>query len=918
MMPIVDVRLLGAVAAHGSAGRVELGPRRQRFVFAVLALEANHPVSVDRLIELAWSTDPPRTAEHAIEVCVSRLRSAISPADALLVREGRAYALSADPEVVDVHRFQRLLRQATSAADDTDRVAVLTEALDLWSGPPLADAAPADVVDRLCRGLADARMLAVEDRIDARLRLGQHGQAVGELADLTAAYPGRERLIGQYVTALYRCGRAAEALAVCRDHRAFLADELGLDPGVSLQGLEVAILRNDPSLAAPVPAVTVNRPAPRELPGDLACFAGRREELDRLRSAQVPVVALSGTAGVGKTTLAVRFAHQVADRYPDGQLYVNLRGFGGTARVSASVALRQLLTALGVPAGQGPAGVDERSRLYRSLLAGRRILVVLDNARDADHVAPLLPGSAASMAIVTSRTNLAGLVATVGACHIALGVLTADEAREFLAARIGPETVQTQPDPVDEVIARCARLPLALAIASARMSAGPARLAAELADTGSLDALHLPETTVATVLSWSYRVLSEAAARLFRLFGCHPGPDLTEPAAASLAGLDRVATRRCLRELVDANLLAEVSPGRYAGHDLLRAYAADRARFVDPEGARLAALERLVEHYVHTGHTADRLVYPGRPPINVPVPPPGVVVPALADAAAGWAWLTADHDNLLAVLDLAAQRGWRVAAWRLAWALSTLHQRRGHPQDFYRCWRTAFAAVNASGDDLVPLQIYALRAIAEACARMDQFAEAFDWLHEAAGLADRPEWMDERATVLRTLARTYGRSGDDRAAFEHASQSLAILGQLGRDDLVASAANAVGWYAARIGEHDTAAANLRLALTAARTQGDRLLESDTLHSQGYLAQRMQRHEEAIALLRQCLRLARANGDAYKEATSLRDIGNSYAALGRRVRAVRHWRRALPLLEAQARWSEVEELRSAHGIVPIHT
>jgi DNA-binding SARP family transcriptional activator/tetratricopeptide (TPR) repeat protein len=910
----VDIRLLGPVAVHGPAGPLELGPRRQRFVLAVLALEANHPVPVDRLVELAWSVDAPRTAEHAVEVCVSRLRGALRAggvlcADAELVREGRAYRLRTGPDAVDVHRFQAKLRDAAAATDDARRVAVLTEALDLWTGPPLAGAAPPEVVERLCRGLSDARWTAVEERVDARLRLGQHGQVLGELADLTGANPGRERLVAQYATALYRCGRAADALAVCRSHRDWLAQELGLDPGAPLQRLEVSILRNDASLTAPPPAAPI-RPTPRELPGDIASFVGRREELDRLDAAMsrtaeraVVIVALSGTAGVGKTTLALHWAHRVADQFPDGQLYVNLRGFGGATVLNAALALRQLIAALGVPAGQIPAGLDARASLFRSLLSGKRVLVVLDNARDADHVRPLLPGSVGSMAVVTSRTSLVGLVAA-GACQVALDVLSPAEAREFLAARIGSDAVATQPDQIDEIIARCARLPLALAIASARMHAGPARLAAELAASdGSLEAFHLPETTVETIISWSYQVLSGRAARLFRLVGCNPGPDLTETAAASLAGLEPAEARRCLRELVDANLLAEHLPGRYACHDLLRAYAADRARAEDSEADRRAAVERLVEHYVHSGYAADRLVYPARPPIELPEPPAGVVVPRLADATAGWAWLIADHATLLAALDVAAA-GWPLSAWRLAWATSTLHQRRGHPQDLYRTWRAALEALKDI--DAISLRVTALREMGEACARMDRFPEAFDHLHEAARLADS---QDERATVLRTLARTYSRSGDDRAAFERASRSLAIYRRLGRLDLVPSAANAVGWYAARIGEHDTAASHLRLALATAREQGDQLVESHTLHSQGYLAQRMDRHHEAIALLRQCVRMARSNGDTHNEATSLRDLGHSYAALGQSHRATQHWRRALPLLESQARWSEADELRA---------
>ena len=390
------------------------------------------------------------------------------------------------------------------------------------------------------------------------------------------------------------------------------------------------------------------------------------------------------------------------------------------------------------------------------------------------------------------------------------------------------------------------------------------------------------------------------------MVGCHPGADLTESAAASLAFLEPTVARQCLRELVDANLLAEHRPGRYTCHDLLRAYAAQQGRGTDSDADRVSALERVVDHYAHSAHAADRLVYPARPPVVLSEASPGVVQSDLPDATAAWDWLAAERDNLLAALDTAVERGWRLTAWRIAWAMSTLLQRQGHPQDLYRSWRRALAVLDDS--DPVPMRTIALRQIAEACARMHQFDEAVRLLHEAARLVDEAQWLAERAGILRTLARTYGRQGDDRAAYEHASQSLAIYRTLAHD-MVGSAANAVGWYAARIGEHGAAASNLRLALETARAREDRLVESHALHSLGYLAQQMGDHDQAVALLRQCLDLAHANGDAHNEATALRDLGHSLAALGQPDGAAKYWRRALPLLESQARRSEADEVRA---------
>jgi DNA-binding SARP family transcriptional activator/tetratricopeptide (TPR) repeat protein len=901
----VDIRLLGAVTACRSGRPVELGPRRQRFLLAVLALEVNQPVPIERLIELAWGTAVPRTAEHAIEVCLSRLRSVLT--EAQLQRAGRAYVLNTEPECIDVHRFQRRLREA-GAGDDAQRVALLTEALDLWSGPPLAGTAPPDVADRLCRGLTDARWGAIEDRLDARLRLGQHGDVLGELADLTQANPGRERLVVQYATALYRVGRAADALAVCRAHRAWLGVELGLDPGASAQRLELAILRNDPALTPPDPR-PASRPVPRELPPDLPVFAGRRAELVRLdafleRPAPATIVAFSGTAGVGKSTLALHWAHRIARRFPDGQLYINLRGFGGGPMVTAAAALRQFIAALGVPAAQIPHAADARAALFRSLLAGQRMLVVLDNARDAAHVRPLLPGTAGSIALITSRTNLVGLVAGEGAEHVTLDVLGTDEAREFLSARVGAEVVARQAEPADEIIARCARLPLALAVASARMRNGLAELAADLrVSAGALDTLNLPETSVRAVLAWSYHVLSDRTARMFRLIGGYPGLEITEYAAASMAMVDPVQARACLHELVDANLLTEHRSGRYTCHDLLRAYAAECAA-IDGPADRQAAAERAIDHCVQSAYACDRIVYPARPNIAFPEPLPGVVVPPLPDETAAWAWLVAERDNLRVAQAFAVERGWRLAVWRLAWATSTLHQRRGHPQDLYQSWRPALAALSEA--DPTPTRVLALRHLGEACARMERFGEAMEHLHEAARLADG--CPAEKAGVLRTLARTYSRRGDDRAAYHHAARALSLYKKLGEPDLVPSAANAAGWYAARLGEFERAEADLGYALKTAREQGDRLVESHTLHSQAFLAQRRSHHEEAVGLLRECLELARSNGDSYHEATALNDLGDSYAALGLPGLATKVWRLALPLLRSQSRVAEAERLR----------
>jgi DNA-binding SARP family transcriptional activator len=602
---VLEFRLLGPVEAHVGDRRVDLGSRRQRFVLAVLALEVSQSIPIDRLIDLAWPAAPPRTAAHAIAVSVSELRKAFVaaavPRDVVeLARRGSGYMLRADPLSIDAHRFRALVEQARATPLDDRKVTLLEEALRLWCGPALDGSAPAETRELLCHGLDEARLTAIEDRLDARLRLGHHQELVDELSGLVDANPTRERLVGQLMLALYRGGRAGDALAIYRRVRERLGTELGLDPGPALQRLEGLILRDDPSIAAPPPTIAARHAdatVPAQLPPAVAGFTGRDDALawlDGLATAEAPIVAtIAGTAGVGKTTLAVHWAHQVADRFPDGQLYVNLRGFDpGGQTMDPATAVRRFLDAFEIPPARVPADPDAQAALYRSLIADKRMLLVLDNARDTAQVRPLLPAAPGCLVMVTSRNQLTGLIAAANAHPITLDLLTVDEARRLLARRIGPDRVAADPDAVEQIITACARLPLALAIVATHPHLPLHTLAHELHNSGErLDTLSTddPHTDVRAVFSWSYSALTPPAARLFRLLGLHPGPDTSTAAAASLAALPPPQVRPLLTELTRTNLLAEPAPGRYTVHNLLRAYATDLAHRVDPDQQRRAA-----------------------------------------------------------------------------------------------------------------------------------------------------------------------------------------------------------------------------------------------------------------------------------------------------------------------------------------
>jgi hypothetical protein len=491
---------------------------------------------------------------------------------------------------------------------------------------------------------------------------------------------------------------------------------------------------------------------PQQLPAATAHFAGRAGELATLTrllrgradtGGTVVISAVSGTAGVGKTALAVHWAHQVADRFPDGQLYVNLRGFDPGGQVMAPAeAVRRFLDALQVPPERIPVELDAQAALYRSQLAGKRMLVVLDNARDAEQVRPLLPGTPTALVVVTSRNRLSSLVAVDGAHSLMLDLLTEGEARELLAGRLGPDRVAAEPDAVEQIIACCVRLPLALSIAGARaeQSGFPlAALAAELDKaSGRLDVLDAGDAVsqVRAVFSWSYTALPPAARRLFRLLGLHPGPDISAAATASLAAVPPAATRQLLAELVRANLLTEHTPCRYTLHDLLRAYATDLAHTHDPTDHRRATVGRILDHYLHTAHTANRLLDPTRDPITLALAPPGpgVAPEQPADDGQALAWLTTEHPVLLAAVRQAAGAGFDTHTWQLTWTLHTFLNRRGHWRDLTTTWQTALPAARRL--DHPATQAHAHRGLAWAHAAGNPTAARTAWQHALDILTD--------------------------------------------------------------------------------------------------------------------------------------------------------------------------------------
>jgi DNA-binding SARP family transcriptional activator/tetratricopeptide (TPR) repeat protein len=666
------------------------------------------------------------------------------------------------------------------------------------------------------------------------------------------------------------------------------------------------------SAAGGATSTATGGPRPAQLPLAVAGFTGRAAELAALdalleptgddRPATVVISAIAGTAGVGKTALAVHWAHRIADRFPDGQLYMNLRGFtpGGQV-VEPSAAVRSFLDALGVPAGRVPADPDAQAALYRSLLAGKRVLIVLDNARDAEQVRPLLPGTAAALVLVTSRDQLTSLVAADGAYPLALDVLSRADARQLLARRLGPPRLAGDPTAVDAILNTCAGLPLALTIAAARAAATQfplTALAAELtAARGALGALDAgaPTTQVRAVLSWSYDALTRPGARLFRLLGLHPGPDFSAAAVASLAGQPPGEARPLLTELTRANLVTEHAPGRYGFHDLLAAYAAELTQQSDPDSARRAARLRLLDHYVLTAHPADRLLDPYRDPIPIPLaqPAPGATPEQPPDERTALSWLTAEHRVLLAALRLAAAAGLDRHVWQLAWVLDTFLQRQGHWHDAADAWRAALAAATRLAQPAAGAAAH--RNLARAAILLDDHCRARTHLASALDLATQAGDLAGQGYAHRALAHLAERQQQPRPALEHAETALGLFEAAGHLRGQAHALNAAGWCHALLADHAGALVRCQRALNLYQQLGDRYGEAVTWDSLGYAHHHLAHHSQALDCYRNAVALARDLGDRYGEATTLTHLGDTHHAAGDPPAAHAAWRQALTIL-----------------------
>jgi DNA-binding SARP family transcriptional activator/tetratricopeptide (TPR) repeat protein len=944
------VGVLGPVTAWYGDQELLVGQPRQQAVLGILAMRANRVISRGELVDAVWGHDPPASAEGGIYTYVAGLRRIIEPNRSLrgpgrvLVSSGAGYVLHLVPGQPDAVAFEQDLgraRQMRKAGDLAAAVVALNSALSLWRGIAFAGV-PGPFAETERVRLGELRSTAAEERADVLLSLGRHEEVVPDLTAMVADHPLRERMRGLLMIALYRCGRQAEALRVFAEGRRVLAEELGIDPGGDLSRIHQQILTMNPALAVPHDqalepldgdaagtgsvlgdgrwrprAEDRLTPVPAQLPLDAPGFSGRHEELGTLQAMlpaksggsgggrsdeTVPIVVISGAAGTGKTALAVRFGHQVAKRFPGGQLYLNLRGLDpATPPMEPAEALRFFLDALGVPPHRIPAGTEGRSALFRSLLDGKRMLIVLDNARNVAQVRPLLPGSPGSLVVVTSRNEMTGLVAAEGAVPLTVDVLSHAEAHEMFARRLGQDRVTAEPDAVDEIIESCARLPLALGVAVGRAASRPRRplaeLAAELRDArGRLDALGADDvaTDMRAVLSWSYNQLSEPAARMFRLLGGHPGPDISLSAAASLAGMARSDAGVALRELTRTHMVTEHQPARFTFHDLLRAYAADQAERYDPETERQAAMHRVLDHYLHTAIGASQRFSPHRPPLRLIQAQPGVLPADAADKEQAMAWFDAEIPVLLALVAYAGANGFDTHAWQLPWTLGPFFNRRSRWRDYAATQETALAAALRLGDALALAHTHYL--LGNAQGHMGDYDTAGSNVRQALDLFRELGDRANEGMVLNGLASMLEKQERYPEALAVALDALRMLKAAGHWWTQANLENGVGWLYAHLGQYDQALTHCQRALALHRDSGHRGGTADTLDSIGYVYLHLGDIAQAKVHYAKAIEAYREISAPFGEGNSLAGIGDALLAEGDPEAAATAWREAIAILD----------------------
>ena len=951
-MPQWNVQVLGPIRAWRDGQELDLGAAGRRTLFGLLILARGHPVSRAELVDVLWDDWPPPTAANIIQGYVKHLRQQLEPdrrprsPSEVLPAVGEGYALRIPHDNIDLERFRTLTSAAVAARRDDDlrrAQALFGQALQLWRGDPMADV-PLLTNRPKALALTGERQAAQARYCETMLDLGAVAEVLPMVREMAAEQPFDEAAQARLIRAYQAVGQRAEAFAAYHTVRARLADELSVEPGPLIAAAHAALLRDSPAeesahpigkpapaearviSPAPVPAVT-----PAQLPADVYGFTGRRSELrwlDQLlpaehTSRQVPdtpdpvvIAAICGTAGAGKTALAVRWAHRVRRRFADGQLYVNLRGYDDGHPESVGDALTRLLTALGVPGKDIPADLDERAARYRTALTDRAVLVVLDNAASVEQVRPLLPSTPPTMALVTSRNSLAGLVALHGVRRLTLGSLPLDDTISLLQLLIGPRA-DADPEAVTALAEQCARLPLALRVVAELAATRPDDRLIDLVDDLSdhrrrirrLDAGGDSRAAVRTVFSWSYRHLSATQAAAFRRLGLMVDANIGLHAAAALTGLDADQADHALTALTRAHLVQPVERSRWTMHDLLRAYAAQVCQAEETEAERTAALARLLDHYLATAAAAMDVLYPAERHHRPVIQPPDhrVPIPTLDNREAAREWLDAERATLVAICRYAATHGWQ----RHAMLLSTMLYRYlegSHHLDALDIHTHALEAACLIGDEVG--QAHALTNLGAVHRLQSRYSEAIDHLGRALALhRDNRDWYGQ-ARTRSNLGIVYERLGQHGPAIEHQQQALDLYRQLEDRYGEAGALTNLGNVYSEVNRYEEAARHLEQSLGLFRTLGDPVGEAIGLCNLGDVQRELGRYEQASTSLQRALSLFRAAGHPNGEAAALSNLGRVHTWLGRYDLAVETLGQALDWFqEAGHRYGEASVLNS---------
>ena len=908
-------RLLGELETVNGTTPVRVGSGRLRVVLATLLLRAGQSVSRDELIDRLWGEAPPARARTTVQTHVMRLRQTLGDPGLIMTRPG-GYLIEIEPERLDLSRF-RVKAERAGQLDPAAASAELRAALSLWRGPALADVPSESLQRDEAPRLAEERLQALERRIECDLELGRHGEVIGELIALTAQHPYRERFWHQLMLALSRSGRQTDALESYGAIRSRLADEFGVEPGPALRELHIAILNND-DRARPLPPIApAPMSTPRQLPADVVSFTGREADLATLddvatRPGLAPAV-IHGTAGVGKTALAVHWSHRAMDRFPDGQLYVDLHGFDPEhAPADPGAVLARLLRSLRVEAARIPVDTEEKATLYRSVTAGKRLLVLLDNAAAADQVRPLLPGSSSCLALVTSRNQLTGLVAVDGAHSLPLDSLDAGEALSLLRNLLGDERIAGEAAAAGDLVRLCGRLPLALRLVAGKLRAHPKHsltgTVAGLRKGSRLHALAVggdSRAAVGPAFGLSYRALPPEEQRLFQHLGLIPGPDFPVAAVAALIDAPEEHTARLLDGLALLSLVETPLPERYRLHDLVRLYSREVSEVdLGPP------LRRLFDWYVTMTEAAAQRLYPHVPMLSGPAR-----AGLFTDTSEAWAWLEIELPNLAAVTDSASKHGLPSISWRLADAIRGFFLARTYHNDMWQAVaRGGLLAAEQAGDQRAQAAMHLnLGTVHWSLSDHDGF---FDHSRKAADLARGIGWPAGEAKALGNAGHALLSLGRSREALEYTERAIEMWRAQGTPEGMVHALRILAHIRSEAGDLRTAERYFSEALTLTRQSGSVLNEIDALAGLGWAYWLLGETDRAAQMYTTTAAMAREQGSRFREAQGMSKLAEIACARGRAEEAAELGQRALALVRTAGRQINEVDVLNAVGRIAV--